>query len=116
MIVTNRRLIFEPPSVPLHHRMIRFLWWFPPFSYLVLLWGMPPLSKRLSFDLSHIARFHTWTPAFSGPVMFDTDSGSWQFRLLQNRRPWKHWASRDAMRAQFEVIEAAWQRAQRENV
>src|SRR5947209_12071922 len=60
MIVTNGRLIFEPPSVPLHHRMIRFLWWFPPFSYLVLLWGMPPLSKRLSFDLNRIARFHTW--------------------------------------------------------
>src|SRR5438067_5154364 len=117
MLVTDPHLIFAPPPVSLLHRLSRFVYLIPPFSFVVFaLWSVPALGKGESVSLRRIARFHTWTPAFSGPVMFDTDSGSWQFRLLQNRRPWKHWASKDAMRAQFEVIEAAWQRAQRENV
>jgi hypothetical protein len=96
LIVTNQRLVFVPPIEG------------PLLGILVLL--LMAAGSASSFELTEIDGFHTWTPAFSGPPMFQIGTDGWTFALMRSAFSFRV-QTRERIKEHFEVVEEAWKAA-----
>ncbi len=104
LILTNQRLIFLPRKATGVFRL-------PVISALVgLFTSVAPLAKRIEFELRDITQFHTWSPPFSLPIMFQVGADGWSIDLRRRRFPPTS-ADQAAMAEQYAAIESAWSAA-----
>ena len=95
MCITNQRVAFLKPKVPL-------------LAVLFLQF----VTSEFDIELADIVRFHTWHPEFAGPPVLVTAGASWSFDLGGQYFARSN-ASRDTpeVREHFRVLEGAWRDA-----
>ncbi len=109
MILTNRRIAFVPPQLPMWYEVAYLSGLMQPRA---VAW---PLREAVSIPLSSVDNLIAWSPRFSADPVARLGDYDYQFGAVTKRPPWQKGASRRVLEAHFQAVEQTWLAARKEN-